>query len=300
MGRQGRAVRLDYPRIYILPSRAGLGFAATVVTLWLIAVNYSSSLAHLLAFLLVGIGFAAMLHTFRNLLGITVASGGAPPVHAGGTARFRVGLSEGAGRSRKDLGLVRMGAASAAADVPAWGEGWLDLEVPAAHRGRLRPGRLAVATPFPTGLFRAWSWLEPDWACLVYPRPETGPVPAPEDVAGVGRGGRFGEGDEDFRGLRRYQAGDSPRHVAWRLVARGQDLHTKQFAGQAPSRIWLDWHALPGMGAEARIARLTRWILDAERVGRIYGLRLPAEAILPGQGAAHRHRCLEALALLET
>jgi uncharacterized protein (DUF58 family) len=169
--------------------------------------------------------------------------------------------------------------------------------VPAPRRGWLRPGRFALLTRFPTGLFRAWSWLAPDWSTLVYPRPEGGAVPGPDAFVANERGGQFGEGDEDFRGLRRYQAGDPPRHLAWRLLARGQELHTKQFAGEAPSRVWLDWDALAGMDGEARIARLTRWVLDAERAGRVYGLRLPDAEIPPGQGAEHRHRCLQALAL---
>lgn len=298
MGQQGRVVRLDYPRIYILPTRAGTAFAVMLVAMWLGSVNYSNSLGYLLTFLLAGIAFAAMVHTFRNLAGLTVATTGAEPVFAGGVARFRVRLSDPHGRPRWAVALEWEGT-ERATDIPGEGPGWLTLEVPAPSRGYLRPGRFALLTRFPTGLFRAWSWLAPDWTGLVYPRPEGGAVPAPEAFAATERGGQFGDGDEDFRGLRRYQAGDPPRHLAWRLLARGQELHTKQFAGQAPSRVWLDWQALTGMEDEARIARLSRWVLDAERAGRSYGLRLPDAEIPPGQGPEHRHRCLQALALMD-
>ena len=297
MGQQGRVVRLDYPRIYILPTRAGVAFAGMLVAMWLGSVNYSNSLGYLLTFLLAGVAFAAMVHTFRNLTGLSVATTGAEPVFAGGVARFRVRLTDPGDRPRWAVAL-ESGDAEPATDVPADGSGWLALEVPAPRRGRLQPGRFALLTRFPTGLFQAWSWLAPDWSCLVYPRPEGGAVPGPEALAATERGGQFGEGDEDFRGLRRYQAGDPPRHLAWRLLARGQELHTKQFAGQAPSKVWLDWEALAGMDGEARIARLTRWVLDAERAGRSYGLRLPDTEIPPGQGPGHRHRCLQALALM--
>ena len=297
MGQQGRSVRLGYRRIYILPSRAGVGFAAMLAAMWLGSVNYSNSLGYLLTFLLAGVAFAAMHHTFRNLVGLTVAGGGSEPVFAGGVARFRVRLSDPAGRARWAIRLERDGVETVT-DVPAGESGWLTLEVAAPRRGWLRPGRFALQTGFPTGLFRAWSWLAPDWSALVYPRPEAGAVPAPEAFAARERGGLYGDGDEDFRGLRRYQAGDPPRHLAWRLLARGQELHTKQFAGHAPSRVWLDWQALAGMDPEARIARLTRWVLDAERAGRAYGLRLPGTEVAPGQGPDHRHQCLQALALL--
>ena len=298
MGHQGTAVRLPARGIYILPTGTGMAYALLVVALWLAAVNYSSNLGHALAFLLVGIGLSAMLATWRNLAGVVVAKGGEDSVFAGGVARFRVQLADREGRPRSDISLVGGTATGAPADVPAFGQGEAWLDGPAPRRGWLRPGRFTVATRYPGGLFRAWAWLDPDWSVLIYPRPEGGRVPDPAAFLAPARGGEHGTGDEDFRGLRRYQAGDPPRHVAWRLYARGQELHTKQFAGQAPGRIWLDWQMLAGMAHEARIARLARWVLDAERAGRDYGLRLPETEIPPGHGGHHRHLCLRALAVM--
>jgi uncharacterized protein (DUF58 family) len=60
----------------------------------------------------------------------------------------------------------------------------------------------------------------------------------------------------------------------------------------------LDWHALPDVPYEARIRRLARWVLEAERSGSRYGLRLPPSELRGGRGAEHRHACLRALALL--
>ncbi len=298
MGKQGEAVRLPGRGIYILPTGTGLAYAILVVALWVGAVNYSNNLGHALVFLLVGIGLSAMLNTWRNLAGVVVAKGSADSVFAGGTARFRVQLADGEGRERLDL-IVRGDApAGAPADIPAFGHSMAWLDVPAPRRGWLRPGRFTVATRYPSGLFRAWAWLEPDWSCLIYPCPEGGWVPDPSAFLALTRSGEHGSGDEDFRGLRRYQAGDPPRHVAWRLFARGQELHTKQFAGQAPDRLWLDWRMLEGMAFEARIARLARWVLDAERAGRDYGLHLPGTEIPPGHGSHHRHLCLRALAVM--
>jgi len=62
--------------------------------------------------------------------------------------------------------------------------------------------------------------------------------------------------------------------------------------------LWLDWQALPsGLDNEARIAVLTRWVLDAQAGGGAWGLRLPGRTLPPVTGEAHLHRCLEALAL---
>ena len=51
------------------------------------------------------------------------------------------------------------------------------------------------------------------------------------------------------------------------------------------------------MADEARLSRLTAWVLAAHRAGAAFGLRLPGLEIALAQGEAHRRVCLEALAL---
>ena len=62
--------------------------------------------------------------------------------------------------------------------------------------------------------------------------------------------------------------------------------------------LWLDWTQLPaGLDTEARVSRLTRWVMDAESLRLRYGLRLPHAEIAPDGGPSHRARCLRELAL---
>jgi uncharacterized protein (DUF58 family) len=76
---------------------------------------------------------------------------------------------------------------------------------------------------------------------------------------------------------------------------------TKQFSGLAAGELWLDWDALPhDLPVEARLSRLTRWVLEASRAGHSFGLRLPALVVIPGAGPAHQEQCLTALALFGT
>ena len=149
-------------------------------------------------------------------------------------------------------------------------------------------------------MFRAWSYLQPPLYCLVYPRPLTEPLPPLTATAHDGQyDGALGQGD--FIGLRLRQPNDSPRHIAWKAVARDIDhrpLLVKQFAGGGAGELWLDWSYLPDeCAAETRLSILAGWVLAAEREGLRYGLRLPDAAIGPAQGLAHRDACLEILAL---
>jgi uncharacterized protein (DUF58 family) len=158
-----------------------------------------------------------------------------------------------------------------------------------------------LETRFPLGLFRAWSYVEPDARCLVYPRPERTALPPPSAEAEAGGARSPTPGNDDFAGLRGYQPADSPRHVAWKAVARSDELLTKQFTGEAAAELWLDWRLLAASGGlEQRLSMLAGWVLAAERRGVRYGLRLPGVEIAPGRGDSHSGAALQALALYKT
>ncbi len=133
---------------------------------------------------------------------------------------------------------------------------------------------------------------------LVYPRPAAcAPTPGRTEGQAAAGGRPEGEGRDDFSGLRPWSPGDSPRQVAWKVLARGGPLASKRFTDERHGTRLLDWDAAPG-AREARIAWLARAVLDAERDGVPYVLRLPGEVLGPARGADHRHACLAALALL--
>jgi uncharacterized protein (DUF58 family) len=292
-------VVLGHRRVYIMPTRAGWIYAATLGILLVGSINYALQLGFALTFLLGGLGLAGMVHTTRNLARLALSAGRAEPVYAGERAQFRVHLDNRSPFDRPAI-LVRHLASGAQVvlDLPASAAREAVLPVPATKRGWLLLTRVMLETRFPLGLFRAWSYLEPDARCLVYPRPERTPLPAPAADAAAGGARAQAQGSDDFSGLRGYQPSDSPRHVAWKAVARAEEMLTKQFSGAAGAELWLDWSLVAGAASDdQRLARLCGWVLAAEQAGARYGLRLPGLEIAPGRGDAHRAACLQALAL---
>lgn len=85
-------LRLGQRRIFIIPSRGGLLFAAALVVMLIGAINYNLALGHALVFLLAGLGIVGMIHTFRNLHGLIITPGRSTPVFAGETAYFELTL----------------------------------------------------------------------------------------------------------------------------------------------------------------------------------------------------------------
>ena len=287
-------------RVYILPTRQGLMFAAVLLVMLTGSINYVLGLGFVLTFLLFALAMNAMIHTFRNLANLRVTGGRAQPVFAGDTAHFLVHLDNSSDTERYAIGLTRDGTSTSFVDLPARSSVPAVAAVPAPRRGTLRPGRLTLFTRYPLGLYRAWSHLDLDLHCMVYPRPAFPALPLPPAAASSGTGAQSGRGQEDFAGLREYHAGDSPRHVAWKAAARDMGLLTKQFSGRAETQLWLDWTQLPGqMTVEERLSHLARWVLDAHAAGIAFGLRLPGRTVHLSAGEAQREACLEALALFE-
>ena len=292
-------VELVHRRVYIVPTRLGWFFGATLLVLLVGSINYALSLGFALTFLLGGLGLVGMVHTARNLARIAVSAGRAEPVFAGESAQFRLFLDGRAAFDRPAI-LARhvQSGAQLVVDIPARGAAEVLLAVAAEKRGRLALGRVMLETRFPLGLFRAWSYVEPDARCVVYPRPERSALPPFTGDAAAGTHHTPVPGSDDFAGLRNYQPSDSPRHIAWKAVARSDEMLTKQFAGEAAAELWLDARLLPGsLSFEQTLSRLAGWVLAAERAGAHYGLRLAGVEIAPARGDAHRAACLQALAL---
>ncbi|WIM05671.1 MAG: DUF58 domain-containing protein [Candidatus Nitricoxidivorans perseverans] len=294
-------VILGQRRVYVLPTRAGLAYAASLLVMLVGAINYNLSLGYALVFLLAGLGLSAILHTFRNLVGLVVAPGRAEPVFAGDAAIFHLTVRNGRDDARRVIRLGLTGQPADTIDVPGGSAASARLSLPAPRRGWLAMPRVTIETRYPLGLVRAWSYCAPDFHCLVYPHPAPDAPPLPFSRGGAGGRIGGGQGTDDFSGLRGHQPADPPRHVAWKIAARQDEaapLLTKQFAGTSSETLWLEWDSLPpGMDVESRLSLLARWALDAHGAGLAWGLRLPSATLAPTAGAEHLHACLKALAL---
>lgn len=310
--RQGRDVDpvvLRRNRIYILPTRLGFTYAAMLFAMLLGGMNYNNNLGLALTFLLVGLGLVTMHHCHGTLTGLRLRLVAAEPGFVGDTLRFRWLLENDASVPRPSIqlevqhvsgtGSRRVEKRATPAEVPANGTVETTIELPAMHRGHVPLERFVVATTHPLGLFRAWAVLHPMHAAIAWPRPAGRDREPPLTATDTGGAQLQALGDEDFAGLRPFQQGDSLRRVAWKAYARGQGLHTKQYAGTDVISHVFDWDSLPNLGTEARLAQLCRWVVDANERGEAFGLRLPGTAIDTNLGTAHRERCLNALALFD-
>ena len=291
---------LERRRIYILPTRAGLVFAALLFLMLIGGLNYGNSLALLLTFLCAGFALVSMQLCHRNLLGASLLAARALPAFAGSPGTLEVTLGNSAAQPRLRLEAALALQPALTADLTAAAAERLELPLPPRARGRWPVGRLRLASAHPFGLFRAWTWVHAPLEQLVYPRP-LGVLPMP-----TGHGRKPGthaqgsSGADEWLGLRPFRAGDSPRQVDWKAYAREAPLLVKEYSPPGAELRVFDFAQLHSPDPEARLSQLARWVVDAEARGERYALSLPGVRIAPDRGPQQRHRCLAALALFGT
>ena len=83
----------------------------------------------------------------------------------------------------------------------------------------------------------------------------------------------------------------------WKKFAKSGELVSRDAQHLQRQQLWLDFARTGAPDAESRLSRLAAWVLAADARQLEYGLRLPGLEIEPDSGAAHKLRCLRALAL---
>lgn len=299
---------LTQRNVYILPSRPGWMLAFTLLLLLVASINYQLNLGYLLTFLLAGCALVGMHVCHGNLRGITLHLNAPTPVHAGQAVALEIRLASERKTTRYGIGVGVVdndvqGKPLAWTDVPAQGSAQVQVAWPALRRGLHAVPTLSVETLYPLGTFRVWTVWRPAAQVLVYPAVESNapPLPAGEPLAGH-QGAARAQSTGEFDGVRAYRRGDPIRTVVWKKAAQAfaagrDDLVSRDALSTQRQQLWLD-HAQCGLSDfEARLSRLTAWVIMADQLGMDYGLRLPGREIPPDQGVSHRSRCLEALAL---
>jgi uncharacterized protein (DUF58 family) len=291
---------LTQRNIYIVPTRAGLAFGATVLVLLVASLNYQLSLGFALTFLLAGSALASMHMTHGSLRDLSFHVKPPADVFAGDAGLLEIVVTNpGATRHGVGFGLdtgVRP-IPLAYDEIAAQGQTVLHLAWPVATRGVHGLPVVRAESRFPFGLFKAWTLWRPAGRIVAYPRPEQPAPPWPESAAepGAERTVRTDSGGE-FDGVRAYRRGDSFRQVAWKKAARTGELVSRESQQGRQRSLWLGWAHAVAQEPERRLERLCAWVLLAERAGFNYGLRLPGVELPPGHGPQHRQAALQALA----
>lgn len=284
-------------RLPVVPTAFGFALGLVLVVMFVWSANHQLNLGYALTFLVAILALLSAAMTVGQLAGLRLHLSEAAPVFAGEVARFPLQVQELDGRVRGGLKLVCAGREVWLESLDAGGSEtvWLEMET-ALVRGWQEVEAVDISSTRPLGWFLSWQWLRMTGRVLVYPLP-CGDLPLPQvPTARAGAFAAEAAGEDELVGLAPYHVGDSLSRVAWKRSGRSGEWLVKRFGGEGAPEVVLDYAQLRG-DTETRLSQLCQWILDADKAGLAYALRLPGQELPLDGGSAHRERCLQALAL---
>jgi uncharacterized protein (DUF58 family) len=284
---------LDRRHLFVFASRLGWWFLAALVLVFIAAVNYQNGLAMLLVFLMAAVGLLSILMAHHNMSGLSLTGLDIEPVFAGERGEMPILLKAGKPAWSVALGTSRD--IQTTVDVPKDGSVLVRLKSQTLRRGVYPTERAYVETVYPFGLVRCWSWVHLGQVWVVYPRPIEPPEHMPSLREQQGDDGEPVASDE-WGEARRYQPGDPVRRIDWRAYARTRKPYVRERQPESRGATIIDWDDYPGVDNERRLEFLCYRLLEAEKAGEDYALRLPGTLLPEGRGEAHLRLCLYALA----
>ena len=292
-------ITLTQRNVYILPTRAGWMLGLTLMVLLVASINYQLNLGYLLTFLLAGCALVAMHVSHGTLRGLTMNLVAPDAVFAGTKATFTVHLQNTRRRPRYAIELSISGLDRwVGVNVPGQASASVQLAWQPGQRGLHRLPLLSARTLFPLGTFWVWTLWRPAAQLLVYPKPEANAPGLPSDPSQDGSSNtslvpRQGEPD----GVRPYRRGDALKTIVWKKAAKTGELVSRDSLALMQNALWLDRQRTGLSHPEQQLSRLCAWVVQAQKLGLRYGLRLAQQELAPDNGPAHLQRCLRALAL---
>ena len=290
-------VRLTQKQIFIFLTKEGGLFALMMLTIFVAGVNYANNMVLGLCFLLGSIMIVTVHHTFHNFSGLLLEAVDATDSEAGGVTHYRIRISPSGRKIPRQILLTWDGQAQLVDRLSAPILLTFDLQTPT--RGQYLPPRLTVATVYPLGLLRAWTYVRFSQIAWVSPKPIEGILHGQTTMAAeheevVTRVA----GQEEFEDLRSFIPGESLSRVSWAHLARGQGVLTKQFSDARGREQLLDYDVMYG-GHELRLSQLAYWVqrLTSEHVA--FELKVRDRVLPLGAGSTHQVAALRLLAEIE-
>ncbi|GGQ94879.1 DUF58 domain-containing protein [Deinococcus ruber] len=307
------------PRIYVLPTRFGGAFVLFALLTLIGCINYLLSLGYALTFLLLGVWVVGAVSASRVLTGLHLELTPPERAFAGGEALMEAAVHVPEGQQRTPVGVKVGGVLTwLPAEVPQTGVLRVPIRLPTPQRGEVPLPTVRFEGHDPLGLWHSTSYPEntssgsppPEDAdagqagatlppfLLVFPAPEVGAPPPPLATQRESNpDSQRRAGDEEAYGLREYRPGDAPRRMAWKQTARLGTPLTRLYDAPAASMLTLDWDDTRALEhTEARLSRLTAWVLEAERRNAAFVLRLPGVVLDVPASSGQVRRALELLA----
>ena len=297
---------LDHRNIFIFPAKFGALYLLLCMLLFLLGTNYQNNLMLLLCYFLLALFLVNLLSSYVNFTRLAVCMGKVPEIYAGDDANLSLWINADKALKTPMHGIVNL--SFMGHNVSNWFDcddfnNPISLNYRSTVRGWQQLDRITFSSYYPLGLFKCWTHLAFNTKILIFPKPlpcqidlVDSPVASDESSASQHSMNKSSNSHDDFSHLKAYQLGEPLRHVAWKQVAKGRGMLSKEFSSSEHLSGWLVLNNSPLNQVENALSKLCFQVLELSRTGQQFGLELGYTRIAPNSGENHRIACLSALA----
>ncbi|WP_028865518.1 DUF58 domain-containing protein [Psychromonas aquimarina] len=291
-----KTITLNRGNTFIFPSRAGFLYILTVLMLFLLGTNYQNNLILFVVFFLCSFMLTCLLLSYQNLANLTLTANPVKAQFAGQDCCCSLRISRQRGRAQQVHYEFKKSSSPLQSILT---EESAVLYALSKKRGWFEPGRVTVSSRFPFGLFSVWTHIDFGFKCLIYPQPleqycVVQTLPGKQTNNGLRS---FDSGFEQFAMLKSYQPGESLKSVAWKQVAQGRGMLSKQFEQSQGGDVILDIDDYAFLDLEAKLSALCYQVIELYKNNVSFVLKLKDQVITAEHGSDGKATCLRQLAL---
>ena len=291
------SITLSHKSIFILPTGLGFSWLILITILFVFGTNYQNNLVMGLSFLLFSVFNTCIIYSYKNLAGLSLTRLSSAPdtfasqlcyvpvLHSCPNEAFEIHLSF----AGQQIEVVKKVSAETTES---------SLSFNGTVRGKLNPGRIKVESRFPLGLCRVWSHVDLSIEQIIFAKPIKAnlPLASLSNDNNVESVGKYVAGVDEFSGLKQYVKGESLKQIAWKQLAQGRGMLTKEFQQPQGTPLWITLDD-NDCNLEVNLSQLSWQVEHLSSKHQIFGLKLAEATINPDHGEQHRINAQTQLAL---
>lgn len=286
-------------KIYIIPTAYGLMYASGIFVSLVGGAIYSNNLAFMLCFFLMALFLIGMVQTHSNIKKINIEKITIfpSPSQSSGKGMIFVKSENFEKTNQMNIECVNNDD-QIKVNIDTVFENSLhskSFDFKTGSWGKKRIKKIKLSTRYPFGFFYAWKNFPCSKDYFIYPKP-MGQLKLPPAKQGEKDAKNHGKNKgEDFSEHKKYQIGESHKHVDWKAYARCSVLLTKKFHDGDKEFYFIDYNKARG-DEDERMAQLSKWVHQCEEKSMIYSLKVKTKQLPMGSGEKHKLHCLKVLA----
>lgn len=283
------------PRIYIVPSKAGLKYLVVNFLFFLVALSFSNNTALIITFLMISYFIIQMLDTHQVIQQLDFKSLSIKNTYSDSKLPIDVLFHKNI-KPNKNIGIKlytkdQLNFILRAQEISTH-HNYLRYKAEAIKRGHYKIDKVQFYHKGAHQLFYVWRYISISDSFYIYPK-KTIPSHYHQKV----NFSQASTGDKEYHEHRPYEQGHHAYKIDWKIYAKTDELLYKDYKFFDQKKIQLNYNELKG-NKEERLEYLSFLIDKCLKEKTTWSLILPHKTLKSSKGITHFRHSMEAISIV--